>query len=103
MFPCRGDDWEFDLESVILPPITTDGVSNNAIGGYVSRAFKREAVGFHPYDLRHCYARRWFEHGATAYFTARCMGHSVVVHEKAYGAWWGEESMSKVFESLRKD
>jgi integrase len=99
-FPIGAIEWKFDLSAYELPPVRTEGRNNNQLGLAVSQKFRQLKIGFDPYDLRHCFARRGFEQGFPPDFLARSMGHSLEVHLKTYRAWWGEQPYLKVYREV---
>lgn len=103
VYPCRAKDWtEFDPLAVAYPKVKTEGRNNNRLGEVVSREFRNLRIGFTPYDLRHCYARRMFETGFRDSFIAKSMGHSVTVHLSIYRAWWDQSTYHKEYERVMK-
>ena len=62
--------------------------------------FRSYGLSFRAYDLRHCYARKLHEAGASSLFAATMMGHSVRVHEDVYCAWFGFDSYRLQYERL---
>ncbi len=79
----------FALADVQRPPITTDlkRVSLQQVGRRVMEQFRRYAVGFSPYDLRHAWAVRTIHLGLPDTVAARMMGHSVAIHTRTYHHW----------------
>ncbi|NJK40565.1 MAG: integrase [Acaryochloridaceae cyanobacterium SU_2_1] len=72
---------------------------NSLLGTKTSKWFAKHNL-CKPYDLRHCYARRCFEHQFPADLTAKLMGHSMAVQLKIYRAWWGEATYRRLYEEL---
>ena len=79
----------FTLADVQRLPITTDlkRVSLQQVGRRVMEQFRRYAVGFSPYDLRHAWAVRTIHLGLPDTVAARMMGHSVAIHTRTYHHW----------------
>jgi integrase len=94
-------DWVelFDLKNVRMPRI--NGKDNRANGQRVSRAFARSNIPFHPYDLRHCWARRAIELGLDSRLAAQQMRHSHQIHTNTYNAWLTDADHSKAWERIR--
>ncbi len=93
---------EFDLRSLALPDIETEGKSNGQLGGKVSKAFKRFKIPFRPYDLRHSWARRSIGQ-LDPRTTANSMGHSLEEHYETYNAWFTEKDDQKAFERYKNN
>ncbi|MEB3359177.1 MAG: integrase [Synechococcales bacterium] len=100
-YPIENYSWCFDIQDFQLPAIKVEGRNNNRLGMAISQKFRQKNLGFIPYALRHCYARRGFEEGYPPDFLAVSMGHSLQVHLKIYRAWWGEDAYMKVFKDIR--
>lgn len=100
VFPIPSDLWEIDIRNYQLPDIRIEGRNNNELGMAISQKFRQLNVGFVPYDLRHCYARRGFEFGFPPDFLAKSMGHSLATHLTKYRAWWGEQPYLKVYREV---
>jgi integrase len=99
VFPCdRSLVERWHIEEIDRPPVT--GRTHADLGHRVSTQFRRYGLPFRPYDLRHCYARRLHEAGATSHFASRMMGHSIKVHEAVYAAWWGFDSYQQQYDRL---
>ena len=99
VFPCdRALAEEWNISVIDRPPVS--GHTHADLGHRVSTQFRRYALPFRPYDLRHCYARALHEAGATSHFAAKMLGHSVEVHERVYAAWWGFDSYQKQYDRL---
>ncbi|MBE9178654.1 integrase [Oculatella sp. LEGE 06141] len=101
-FPIPADFWEFDVQNYQIPSIKIEGRNNNQLGMSLSQRFRQLEVGFTPYDLRHCYARRGFEFGFPPDFLAKSMGHSLDTHLTKYRAWWGEQPYLKVYQEVMR-
>ncbi|ANV90791.1 hypothetical protein [Picosynechococcus sp. PCC 8807] len=96
----------FELEAVLVPP--HDGADYRArdyqaLGSRVTRQFQRYGVGFPPYHLRHCYARRSKEFGIKPIDAAKLMGHSLDVHFKTYHHWYSEDEVIKLSLQIATD
>lgn len=72
---------------------------NSRLGAKISRWFAKR-MPCKPYDLRHSYARRCFEHQFPADLTAKLMGHSLQMQAKTYRAWWGEATYRRLYQDL---
>ena len=57
------------------------------VGRRVSEQFRRYKLPITPYDLRHAWAIRTIHIGLPDTVSARMMGHSVSIHNKAYHHW----------------
>ncbi|MGD1901577.1 MAG: hypothetical protein ACFB9N_05000 [Geitlerinemataceae cyanobacterium] len=100
VLPCDRDlfeRWEAHRE-ILLPPVS--GRTHADLGHRVSTQRRRYGLSFRAYDLRHCYARKLHEAGASSLFAAKMMGHSVRVHEDVYCAWFGFDSYRLQYERL---
>ncbi|MBP0021973.1 MAG: site-specific integrase [Cyanobacteria bacterium SBLK] len=84
-------DWQ--LWDVKTPSRVDLERENKAIGGTVSRAFKREGVAFPPYSLRHAYAIRCSVAGLSPNLAAKAMGHSLSQHFNSYHRWLNEADL----------
>ncbi len=103
VYPCRAEAWsEFNPMVIAYPKVKTEGRNNNRLGEIASREFRSLRLGFTPYDLRHCYARRMFETGFRDSFIAKSMGHSISVHMRAYRAWWDQATYHKEYEQVMR-
>lgn len=84
-------DWveTFNLRSIHLPDIATDlnHTTLQRIGQRVTAQFRRYAVPFSPYDLRHAWAVRTIHFGIPDTVAAKMMGHSVAIHTRTYHQW----------------
>lgn len=80
---------EFNLRSVVLPPINTDldTTTLQKIGQQVNRQFRRYQLPFSPYNLRHAWAVRAIHIGLPDPIAAQMMGHSLTVHNQTYQRW----------------
>ncbi|GAB4145139.1 MAG: site-specific integrase [Cyanobacteria bacterium J069] len=87
-FPVEWVD-RFNLRDITLPPINTDltHTTLQRIGQQVATQFRRYALPFSPYDLRHAWAVRTIHVGLPDTVSARMMGHSVAVHTRTYHRW----------------
>lgn len=72
-----------------------EGMSNSQLGNIVSRFFWH-TIKSSAYNLRHCYARRWLEHGLNADVGAKFMGHSPTVHVATYRSWIEERTYLEI-------
>jgi integrase len=79
----------FNLRQIALPKLNTDLSSTTLqlVGQQVSLQFKRYAIPFAPYDLRHAWAVRTIGVGLPDTVSARMMGHSVAIHNRTYHRW----------------
>ena len=93
---------EFDLRSLALPDLETEGKSNGELGGKVSKAFNRFKIPFCPYDLRHSWARRSIGQ-LDPRTAANSMGHSLEEHYETYNAWFTEKDDQKAFERYKNN
>ncbi len=93
---------EFDLRSLALPEIETEGKSNAELGATVSAAFKRFKIPFRPYDLRHSWARRSIGQ-LDPRTAANSMGHALEEHYETYNAWFTEKDGQKAFERYKNN
>lgn len=90
---------QFDLPNVQIPAINLSR-RNQAIGGAVTRAFKRYKIPFTPYDLRHAWAVRTLLFGMDYGMAALQMGHSVAVHRRTYHRWITRAHMQSAYERV---
>lgn len=90
-------DW--GLEEKHLPNFKFEG-TNKVLGTKVSNGFKQQGIGFQPYALRDCYARRAAEMGIDSLVVSKWMGHSVSVHARHYACFIDEVSMLKIWKNL---
>lgn len=90
----------FDLQNVRMPNI--NGKTNKENGQRIGRAFTRAEVPFHPYDLRHCWARRSIELGLDSRLAAQQMRHSHQVHTNTYNAWLSDADHAKAWENIKR-
>jgi integrase len=91
LYPEWAKQWR--LDEPIAPnriKITVEH-SNGQLGAKVTKFFEGSAIAFHPYDLRHSYARRCAEFGIAPDIAARLLGHSTLIHEQVYRAWIGDQ------------
>ncbi len=98
------DNWmeEWDLKNAIIPEIKLDR-ANRDIGGVVSKAFKRENIGFVPYSLRDAYAIRGAVLGIDSAIMAKWMGHSLTVHQKDYQKYIDKETHQRIWENVTRE
>lgn len=94
-YPEWAEGWDLLGE---LPQVS--GRNNTDIGNRVTHAFKRYAVGFTPYDLRHSWAVRTIRFGLPDTLAARQMGHSVQVHTDIYHAWISGDEQARMYRLL---
>jgi integrase len=92
---------EFDLHTVNLPAVSL-ARSNAGLGGDVSQMFRRSAIEFPPYNLRHAWAIRTLEYGLEISLASQQMGHSQKVHSELYHHWISEKQHQRAFELLLK-
>lgn len=90
LYPEWADEWNLGTPCYPQQIKVYPDRGNEWLGQRVTPWFKR-IVGFKPYDLRHCYARRCVAFGIQVYEASRLMGHTTTVHEKTYRAWIGEK------------
>lgn len=102
VWPCY-PEWfeEFELQNVTLPKVDLNQ-SNAAIGHVVTTWFHRHAIGFAPYNLRHCWAIRTLEFGLDISLAAQQMGHSAKVHSELYHHWISHRYHQRAFELMVK-
>jgi integrase len=93
---------KFNLRSLVLPEIETEGKANRQLGQKVSAAFRRCKIPFHPYDLRHSWARRSIGQ-LDPRTAANSMGHSLETHNRIYNAWFTEKDGEKAFERYKNN
>ncbi|AFY39935.1 phage integrase [[Leptolyngbya] sp. PCC 7376] len=103
----------FELEADLCPPQNkrkseqsgstskSGSPDYDALGHRVTTQFLRYGVGFPPYHLRHCYARRSKEFGVKPVDAAKLMGHSLDVHFRIYHHWYTKDDVVRVNESIR--
>ncbi|AFY39949.1 phage integrase [[Leptolyngbya] sp. PCC 7376] len=93
----------FELEANLCPPknLESNPPNYDALGHRVTNQFRRYGVGFPPYHLRHCYARRSKEFGLKPVDAAKLMGHSLDVHFRIYHHWYTKDDVMRVNESIR--
>lgn len=98
----------WNLQERILPDFTfpVEEMSNAKLSTKVSKRFyswaRRKAGGetLTALDLRHCYARRWFELGAEPSYAAVLMGHSEDIHREVYRAWISEDYYARRYQQF---
>jgi len=79
-----------------LPNITAK--RNDEIGSRVGHQFKRYAIPFPPYNLRHAYAVRCsIAYQMPVAIAAKMMGHSAAVHQSVYLKHLSEESVAEIY------
>ncbi|MEH2456562.1 site-specific integrase [Nostoc sp.] len=100
VWPCY-PEWfeEFNLQEVVLPKVDLNQ-ANHALGHVVTVWFNRHAIGFAPYNLRHCWAIRSLEFGLDITLSAQQMGHSAKVHSELYHHWISEKHHQRAFELM---
>lgn len=103
IFPCPKKWLEFwDLKNQDLPvfpkPIAT--YPNEYLGNKIRKLFSDAKVPFSPYNLRHAWARRSFEHRWPPEMAAAMMGHSLDVHIRIYHAWMAAASFREVYQKI---
>ncbi|MGL5075737.1 MAG: site-specific integrase [Waterburya sp.] len=76
------------------------GQTNSILGGYITKAFVKYQVPFHPYDLRHAWAVRSLEFGMDISLAAAQMGHSVKVHSETYHHWISKDVYQRAYDRL---
>jgi integrase len=91
LYPQWGTSWK--LDKVIFPKLSRRTADN-----LIPQWFRNRNIGFRPYDLRHCYARRCFEFDIPTNRAAKLMGHSEDIHVRAYRAWIDERYYRQKFE-----
>lgn len=79
----------FDLQHVKLPGVNTNlnHTTLQRIGHRITTQFRRYAIPFGPYNLRHAWAVRTIHFGLPDTVAARMMGHSVEIHTRTYHQW----------------
>lgn len=98
-FPFPPQWWEqWELWNIALPSVTAD--SNAHYGQRVSQYFKRNQIGFNPYDLRHAWAVRTLRLGLDITLAAQQMGHSVAIHSQVYHRWISEKTHQEAYDKL---
>lgn len=95
-FPEWANQWELDKH--LVPNCT--GKTHQDLGQRVTHAFKRLAVGFPPYALRHAWAIRTIEFGLPDILAAQQMGHSVQVHNTIYHRWITDRLHDRMFRAI---
>ncbi|GAB4465598.1 MAG: site-specific integrase [Elainellaceae cyanobacterium] len=95
LYPEWASQWNLpgDLPSV-------SGKNNSDLGNRVTKAFRRYAVPFTPYDLRHAWAVRSISFGLDISLAAAQMGHSVKVHSEIYHAWITQDVHKRAYEMM---
>jgi integrase len=84
-------------KSMELPNITAS--KNTEIGSRVGHQFKRYAIPFPPYNLRHAYAVRCsIAYQMPVAIAAKMMGHSAAVHQSVYLKHLTEDSVSEIYQ-----
>jgi integrase len=96
LYPEWAEQW--NLQNMQIPACA--GNNNKALGGNISKAFRRFTLPFRPYDLRHRWAVRSLEFGYDLSLAAAEMGHSVAVHSQLYHHWISQDVHDKAFERL---
>ncbi|NEQ28472.1 MAG: hypothetical protein F6K28_57770, partial [Microcoleus sp. SIO2G3] len=89
---------QFNLRDVKIPAVT--GKNHADYGQRVSQFFRRAALPFNAYDLRHRWAVRTLEFGLDVSLAAQQMGHSVKVHCDCYHHWITADVHQRAFEAL---
>ncbi|MEH2414457.1 site-specific integrase [Nostoc sp.] len=100
IWPCY-PEWftEFNLQEVQMPKIDLNQ-ANHALGHVVTVWFKRHAIPFAPYNLRHCWAIRALEFGLDISLAAQQMGHSAKIHSELYHHWISHKHHQRAFELM---
>jgi hypothetical protein len=103
VFPLPSD-WinQWELNKAKIPQIKLDR-ANRDIGGVVTKAFKRENIGFVPYAFRDAYAIRGAVLGIDSAIMAKWMGHSLTVHQKDYQKYIDKEAHLKIWENFTRE
>jgi integrase len=93
-------DWVelFGLKDVRVPKM--NGKNNREKGQKVNKAFARANIPFHPYALRHSWARRSIELGLDSRLAAQQMRHSHQIHTNTYNAWLTDADHSKAWDAI---
>ena len=91
----------FNLQGGALPQIETDlnHTTLQRIGQQVTTQFRRYALPFSPYDLRHAWAVRTILFGLPDTVAARMMGHSVAIHNRTYHRWITRRDQSQAVQT----
>jgi integrase len=99
VWPCYPEWIEvFKLRSPVLPEVS--GQSHADYGHRLTQMFRRRAVPFRPYDLRHAWAVRTMRFGLHDALAAQQMGHSRQVHSNIYHHWISQNEHQRAFEAL---
>lgn len=78
----------WDLHRERKPRVNLDR-PNGRIGRAMSCVFRRQEMGFQPYDLRHAWAVRAIrDPRISPSLAAKSMGHSLVMHSSVYQRWF---------------
>jgi integrase len=88
---------DFELTQKVLPSWSVSKPRDFTTRFYKELCIRR-GMTWRPYAMRHCFARRLFEHGVSASLGAKLMGHSEAVHSNTYQRWIDEQDVLAVFE-----
>jgi integrase len=89
---------EFSLCDVKMPSVSGRDCSD--LGHRVAQGFRRAALPFKAYDLRHAWAVRSLEFGLELTLAAQQMGHSLEVHSSVYHHWISEKRHQEAFDKM---
>jgi len=86
----------WDLKNKRLPAIAA-GLSRKDVGSKMSPIFRSAESSFRPYDLRHAWAVRaiYYPQISTS-MAAKCLGHSLTVHNNIYQRWYDSSGMEAI-------
>lgn len=88
----------FDLRNVQCPKVS--GRYHGDLGHRVAQVFRRAAVPFRCYDLRHAWAVRALEFELDITLAAQQMGHSRAIHCETYQRWINQRVHQAAFEAM---
>jgi hypothetical protein len=97
---------KFDLLDVERPwetptPSSYDSQDAKRLTEQWGKWLGRQADSLQLYDIRHAWAIRAIHSIPNASLAAKCMGHSVEVHHKAYHRWLAEADVAQFAATLR--
>lgn len=87
----------FDLKNVKLPLLSKDIYSRTKT---IAAKFRREHIGFSPYDLRHAYAIRGHRLRIPIKAMADYMGHTVNEHTETYQKWMDKDANLEIYKEV---
>lgn len=87
----------FDLKNTRLPVLGGNFTSRTAI---IAMKFRKEEIGFTPYDLRHAYAIRGHRLRIPIRTMSDYMGHTVSEHTETYQRWMTEDVNLEIYKEV---